>query len=232
MIPSFEELVSAEFGFEEMKALFFKVYTYPAVDSVMEKVRAFIGGLSPIVLAAVLALIGLCFAFFGKRFMLIPTVLVGVAAVGFAGGYVFVAPRIDAFIGGFIPISPLVVGTVVAVIAGVLFIPIYYLGLAASCTYITYLLTFPITTSMLGESLGMTVGLCIGIGVAFLVLILRKWVEMGATALLGGYLIMLGANCIVLLPAAVNYMLWGAFAVAGFVVQARVRKNYYIHIDF
>ncbi len=225
-MPTIQQIISAEFGFAQMKDLLFKLYTHPSVDSIMDKVRLFILEASPFILFAILVLIGAGFAFFGKRYVLIPAILVGVCAFAYVGGVAYLTPKINGIIGAFFPLDSMIVGIVLAVIAGILFIPIYFFGIVGVGIYATYLLIYPVCLPMFGMGISALVGLAFGVGVAIFIFLFRKWFEMGGTALLGGYIIMLGINCIILLPLTLNYMLWGAVTLAGVIIQVKFRKRF------
>ncbi len=224
-MPTLQQIISAEFDFEAISALLTKLYTHPHIDSLLEVVRGFIASLDPIVYAIALALIALAFAFLGKRFLLIPTILVGIPTFAYAGGAAYVAPKISALIGDFIPVDAVVVGIVFAVVAAVLFLPIYFVGIALVGGYSTYLVLYPVLVPMLGDA-GMIASLAVAVGVVVVIFVFRKWFEMAATAALGGYILMWAVYSIVTLPFAANCAVWAVTALLGFIIQVKTRKRF------
>ncbi len=227
-MPTFQEIINAEFDFAAIKDFLFKIYTHPGVSGWLDKITAFIDSFPPAAFAYAVALaaIGCLFMCLGKRFMVMPLAFVTSFAVGFAGGVTFVGPKLAALVGAYIPINPTVVGLVLGGIGAFLFVPIYYALLAGGSFYAVYLVIYPLSCAILGQGTGMIVGLGVGACVAASVMLFRKWFEMLGTSALGGYLVMIAANKLVLLPSKVNIAIWAVLALTGFVVQIKTRKKY------
>lgn len=230
-MPTFEQIITAEFDFAAMKDLFFKIYTHPTIDGILSHVRNFIESLPPFVWAIMLGLVGLIFSNFGKKLLAIPSVLVS-AAAGFLAGNFLLGPLLVSlvdkieFLKSFISIDPIVVGIICAAVCAFLFLPLYFCGYTLGIGYCTYLLVYPLCEGLLGSSTAMIVGLGAAIGVVILAVIFRKWVEMCGTAIIGAYFVMLAINQIVLLYAVVNYIIWAVLAVQGAVIQIKTRRRY------
>ena len=230
MIPSFEELLTAEFGFDDIWNLIFKVYTHPHIDGFIQPVRGFIESLSPFAWGALLCLVALVFTFFGKKLIMIP-VLFGSYAVAYAVGSTYIVPTLANFVAGLplpfdVPVEIGFVGIACGVVAAVLCVPCYFALLVLGSGYTVHMVAYPLVCAILGEGTGLIVSLGAALAVAVLVIIFRKWVEMGATAIVGAYFFMLGVNEIILLPFIVNCIIWFSVAVAGAVVQIKTRKRY------
>jgi len=230
-MPTFEQIITAEFDFTAIKDLIFKIYTHPTVYGLLAHVRNFIESLPPFVWAIMLGLVGLIFSNFGKKLLAVPSILLS-AAAGFLAGNFLLAPLLISFVEKveflqqYISIDPIVVGIVCAAICAFLFLPIYFCGYVSGIGYCTYLVVYPLVASALGAETAMIVGLAVAAGVVVLALIFRKWVEMCGTAIIGAYFVMLAINQIVLLYAVVNYVIWAVFAVQGAVIQIKTRRRY------
>ena len=230
-MPTFEQIITAEFDFSAMKELIFKIYTHPYVDAAIQYIAEFAESISPYIWAAVLLTIGLVLSNFGKKLLAIP-LLVGISGVGFLGGAVYLAPRMAAFVDGidllkaFISIDPVVVGIVFAAIGAILFLPIYYLGYAAGFGYLAYLFVYPLCDTLFGSSTAMMIGLGAAVGAAVVAFIFRKWIEMAVTSVAGAYIVMWAVYVVFPLPEIVNYIIWGVFAVEGLIVQIKTRRRY------
>ncbi len=224
-MPTFEQIISAEFGFSEIKELIFKIYTHPHIDGILNELRAFLETVPLIPLAVGAALITLIFTFFGKKLIFIPMVI-GSYCLAYAGGATFIAPRLANLVGDWFAVDAGTVGIVFGVIAAVFCLPVYFCGIAGASGYLTYLVAYPTAVSLLGDSTGMIAAAAIAVGVIVVVFVFRKWFEMAGTAILGSYLFMLGINSVGLLPKFSNYVIWFAMAVAGFVFQVKTRKRY------
>ncbi len=230
-MPTFEQIITAEFDFSAMKELLFKIYTHPYVDKAIQYVTEFAEGLPSLVWAGILLAIALVLSNFGKKLLAIPLVL-GISAIGFLGGAVYLAPRMAAFVDGFeflksfISIDPVVVGIVFAAIGAVLFLPIYYVGYAGVFGYIAYLFVYPLCNTLFGSSTAMIIGLGAAVATAVVAFIFRKWVEMAVTSVVGSYIAMWAIYVVFPLPEIVNYIIWGAFAIEGLVVQIKTRRRY------
>lgn len=230
-MPTFEQIITAEFDFAAIKDLIFKIYTHPTIDGLLVHVRNFIEGLPPYVWAIMLGLVGLIFSNFGKKLLAIPSLLLS-AAAGFIAGVFLLSPLLVSlvekveFLQQFISIDPIVVGIICAAICAFLFLPLYFCGYVVGIAYCTYLLVYPFTAALLGSETAMIIGLSVAVGVAVVAVIFRKWVEMCATAIFGAYFVMLAINQIVLLYAVVNYIIWAVFAVQGAVIQIKTRRRY------
>ncbi len=230
-MPTFEQIITAEFDFTAIKDLIFKIYTHPTVDGLLVHFRNFIESLPPFAWAIMLGLVGLIFSNFGKKLLAIPSVLLS-AAAGFLVGNFVLAPLLISlldkveFLKEFISIDPIVVGIICAAIFAVLFLPLYFCGYVVGIGYCIYLLVYPLCAALFGAEVAMIIGLGAAVGVVILALIFRKWVEMCGTAIVGAYFVMLAINQIVLLYAVVNYIIWAVFAVQGAVIQIKTRRRY------
>ena len=85
-MPTFEQIITAEFDFAAMKELIFKIYTHPYVDKAVQFVAEFVESISPFLWAGILLALGLVLSNFGKKLLAVPLV-VGIAGIGFLGGY-------------------------------------------------------------------------------------------------------------------------------------------------
>ena len=228
MIPSAEEIMTAEFGFGDMWDLIFKVYTHPHIEGLLQPVRDFIASLSPFAWGALVCLVALVFTFFGKKLIMLP-VLLGSYAVAYAVGSTYIAPKLIAYAQTLpfeIPLEIGVVGVVCGAVAALLCVPCYFLALALGGGYSVYLVAYPLLLPILGADITMYASLGAALVVAVLLIVFRKWTEMGATSVIGAYFFMLGVNEIILLPQAANYAIWIAVAIAGIVVQIKTRRRY------
>lgn len=228
MIPSLEEIMTAEFGFDDIWNLIFKVYTHPHIEGILQPVRDFIASLSPFAWGALVCLIALVFTFFGKKLIMLP-VLLGSYAVAYAVGSTYIAPKLASFVTTLpidIPIEIGVVGIICGAVAALLCVPCYFLALALGGGYSVYIVAYPLVQAFLGADLAMYISLAVALVVAILLIVFRKWTEMGATSIIGAYFFMLGVNEMVLLPQAANYAIWIAVAIAGIVVQIKTRRRY------
>lgn len=230
-MPTFEQIITAEFDFAAMKELIFKIYTHPYVDKAVQFVAEFVESISPFLWAGILLALGLVLSNFGKKLLAVPLV-VGIAGIGFLGGAVYLAPRIAAFVDGvefikaFISIDPIVVGIVFAAIGAILFLPIYYLGYAAGFGYLTYLFVYPFCNTLFESSTAMIIGLGAAVAVAVVAFIFRKWIEMAVTSVAGAYIVMWAVYVAFPLPEIANYIIWAVFAVGGLIVQIKTRRRY------
>ena len=227
-MPTIEQILTAEFDFAAIKELIFKVYTHPTVEGILEKLWGFIDTLPPMTWAIILAAIGLVLSHLGKKLLMIP-VLVGITALGYVGGAIYVAPRLSAMLADVLPagiIDPSIIGIAFAAVGALLFLPIYFAGYAGCIGYAAYLFVYPLSATMFGPDMAMLVGLGAAAAVALLAFICRKWVEMALTSLIGSYLAMLAINVVVLLPGTVNYIVWAVLALEGLLVQVKTRRRY------
>ncbi len=229
-MPTFEQIITAEFDFAAMKEFLFKVYTHPYVDGAIQKILSFADSISPLIWAGMLLAIALVLSNFGKKILALPLVI-GISVIGFLGGAVIIAPRLSAFIStisilDFLTIDPVVIGIIVAAIAAILFLPLYFVGYAAVFGYFTYLLVYPVCAAVFDTTTAMIIGLGAAITVVVVAYIFRKWVEMAGTAIVGGYIAMWALNALFLLPAIANYAIWVAFAAEGLIVQIKTRRRY------
>ena len=228
MLPSAEELMTAEFGFNDIWDLIFKVYTHPHIEDMLQPVRDFIDSLSPFAWGALVCLIALVFTFFGKKLIMLP-VLAGSYAVAYAVGATFVAPKLISLASKLpfeIPIEIGIVGVICGAIAAMLCVPFYFAVLSLGGGYAVYISVYPILAVFVSSDIAFYASLGAAAVVAVLLLVFRKWTEMGGTAIIGAYFFMLGVNEIVLLPLMANYAIWAVVAIAGMVVQIKTRRRY------
>ena len=228
IMPSIHEIMTAEFGFNDIKDLIFKVYTHPHIEGLLQPVRDFIDSLSPFAWGALICLIALIFTFFGKKLIMLP-VLLGSYAVAYAVGATYIAPKLATLAEKLpfeVPIEIGVVGVIVGAVAALLCVPFYFAALSIGGGYAVHLLLYPIVSAFITGDVAMYISLGAAAVVAVLLLVFRKWTEMGATAVIGAYFFMLGVNEIMLLPLMANYAIWATVAVAGTVVQIKTRRRY------
>lgn len=230
-MPTFEQIITAEFDLAAMKELIFKIYTHPHIDGILEHFRAFIESMPIFAWAAILGIVALVFSNFGKKLLAIP-LIIGTAAVGYLGGAFLLAPRLEGFVAKyefiqqFISIDSVVVGIVCAAVCAILFLPLYFLGYTAVIGYFTYLFVYPVCQIVFGDSLAMLIGLGAAATAVIFGFIFRKWVEMIATSVAGAYFVMLAIHLVVPMPMVVNLVIWGVFAVQGAIVQIKTRRRY------
>ena len=230
-MPSFNEIITADFDFAALKELFFKIYTNPTIEEFISHIRNFIEGLPPFVWAVILGGLGLVLSNFGKKILAIPSIILS-AAFGFVMGYFALSPLLVSlvekleFLQSFVTIDPVVVGIICAAIGALLFLPLYFVGYVAGFAYSAYILSYPLFEKLIGEGAAPFAALGVLVGVVILTLMFRKWVEMCGTAVVGAYFVMLAVNQVVLLYAVVNYIIWGVLAVQGAVVQIKTRRRY------
>lgn len=228
-MPSIDQILAAEFGTNEIKELFFKVYTHPHIDGFIEPVRNFVESISPFAWGAMLGLVALVFILFGQKIIIAP-VLLGSYVAAYAVGSTYIAPRLANFVESTlpfdIPIEIGVVGIILGVIAVLLCVPLYFLALGLGGGYVCYYFAYPIFESFLGHQTAMIISLAILVAVGVALVIFRKWAERVLTSVGGAYLFMLAVNEIVLLPAVANYVIWGVVAVVGIFVQIKTRRRY------
>lgn len=224
-MPTIEQIITAEFDFAAIKELYFKLYTHPNVDGVLVHFRNFVESLSPFVWAAILAAIAVAFTFFGKKLLCLPIIL-GSFAIGFAGGAAYIGPRLANLVEQYVSIDPTVVGIVIGSVFALLCILVYFGFLALGVGYSVYLCVYPFFNLLLGAGTAPVASLAVGAAVVIAVFIFRKWFEMAATSVLGGFIMMHAVNAVVLLPLPVNIAIWAVFAVAGTVVQIKTRRKY------
>ena len=228
MLPSAEEIMTAEFGFDDIWNLLFKVYTHPHIEDILQPVRDFIASLSPFAWGALICLVALVFTFFGKKLIMLP-VIVGSYVAAYAVGATYIAPKLAVLAEKLpfdIPIEIGVVGVIIGAIAALLCVPLYFAVLSIGGGYAVHIVLCPIISAFDEGQTAIFISLAVALVVAILLLVFRKWVEMGATAVIGAYFFMLGVNEIILLPLAANYAIWATVAVAGLVVQIKTRRRY------
>ena len=230
-MPTFEQIITAEFDFAAMKELIFKIYTHPYVDGILQQVVNFIDSIPSIAWAGILALIGLVLSNFGKKLLPLP-LFIGISAFGFFGGAVYLAPRLAAFVDSieilksFISIDPVVVGIIIAAISAILFLPIYFVGYAGGAGYLVYLFVYPLCATLFGSATAMIIGFGAAVAAVVVAFIFRKWIEMAITSVAGAYLVMWAVYVVLPLPEIVNCIIWGVFALEGMIVQVKTRRRY------
>ena len=227
----------AQFGFGVIRDWVVNIYTQIAANEAIVKIwDAICRFVAPYYkpLMGVIILLAVFMAFFGKKFSgLIKFVALSVA--GFALGVQYLAPIIPAGI----KIPPWVVGIVVGILAGVLYKFIYIILYAIVFGYGTYILAFHgfyLNTNVIISKNNIFISIIIAGIILAVALILRKYIEMFATAALGGYLAaILFNNCIYAYANAGAFagkgwiailVVSAVIAVAGAIVQFKTRRRY------
>ncbi len=235
-MPFFETVVNAGFGFEEIIAGIIAFYAAFMADVNVLAIWDVMWVYIEVVMSYVpFILIGLCLVvlFLGKRLFSLLRFL-SFFVVGFALGVYFLSPIILPFI----PDLPTwVIGIVVGLLAAVLSKLLYFVLLIVVAGYSMYIVIFrgmilpEIMTFATGN---MWVSLAFAVGVIVILLLLRKFVEMLGTSLLGAWGIVEGVRMLwdfayVLFPGFEWLAVLVATAVIGiigFIVQFKTRVRY------
>lgn len=233
----FEQLKNAAFNFGDIAYLisefFANMMADPHVSLLKDIMWGYIAFLEPFIPFILIALYAIV-ACFGKKIFGILRFL-SFFVCGFALGVYLLSPLVLSVI----PTLPTwIIGVVVGIIASVMSKLLYVLCLAAVSGYSVYLICFrgdilPSLTSFTAGNAVYSLGI-VAI-VLLLVFILRKYVEMVGTAMLGGF----GIACVVRglydytsLPTFVGREWLGVlvatliFALIGLIVQIRTRSRY------
>ena len=184
-------------------------------------------------MAYIVMALGLVVALFGKK--LLPVVkFLGFFAIGFGAGVLYLSPVIDSLF----VIPSWIVGLVIGVIAAVFSKILYLIVFALVPGYAVYSACF--TASVLPMVTEFTKGnlifsLVAGVVAIVIVFLLRKWVEMLATAVIGANMLIAAINTafdfmsLEFLQGFETIVFWvlvGIVALIGFIVQVKTRKRY------
>lgn len=162
-----------------------------------------------------LMLFALAEAFFGRRFLQTQKLILAFV-FGFAIGAVYVAPIVSSIV----EISNLIIGVAFGAVFAVFRTPLYFATFTSVLTYIFYY--FCINTLSFSRFLAFIFAVAAVIAV---MLFLLKWVELMATALLGGWIFAAALAFVVKYPEAYADVIFRSvmliIAVLGFVVQLK-----------
>ena len=185
------------------------------------------------IIPSVLALLSLIQVFFGKKLLGIQKFL-ACLAIGFACGTVFIYPLLCNI--GITFMADWVVGLIVGVVAAVLSRLVYFLAyiLCAGCAGYILCLSGILPAAVAPYLAHWYVGVGVAILFVVLALLLRRFIEMLGTAVLGGYTLYL-SFCAILSSfgweIGADYKMWwliGFLAVCGllgFIVQLKTARR-------
>ena len=208
---------------------------FQASAELMNMWNGIVGFLGKLGAAMPIVLLALCAVeiFLGKKLIQLQRFLLCVA-VGYSVGVLMISPLINqAFL-----LPNYITGIVIAIVAAVLSKYIYFVALALASGYSVFLIFYtnacvPFPLPTVGN---MVISIIIAVAAVVLVFLLRKYVEMAGTAILGGFL----ATRVVIF----NYfdyrtlgflvgrewiaelVLVGLLGIAGFIVQYKTRARY------
>ena len=185
------------------------------------------------IIPSVLALLSLIQVFFGKKLLGLQKFLLCLA-IGFACGTVFIHPLLCNI--GITFMADWVVGLIVGVVAAILSRLVYFLAYIVAAGCAGYILCLG---GILPESISQYLSFWyVGVGVAVvfvvLALLLRRFIEMLGTAVLGGYTLFLSFVAILASfgwEIGAEYKIWrtvGFLAVCGllgFIVQLKTARR-------
>ena len=173
-----------------------------------------------------LLILALVETFFGRRLIKIER-FIFFFGIGFASGASLVAPLLVSAGVAVVPwIVGLVVGALAAVLAKLLYV-VLYVFFAGYATYMIFmggqLLPETVTSFSKGNMIFGLVAAAIAIVFA---LLLRKWIEMLGTAVLGAYLATLSVDTLTGgLAEPLFIIVLTTLALLGFLVQAKIRRR-------
>lgn len=233
----FVTLMEGRFGFYEVWEFFVNLYySVTKAPDIMNIWSALMSVLNPIISYVPYILIALCLiiAFFGKKLLSVLKFVASFGA-GFVCGVHFIGPLLMPLVN----VPTWVCGLVLAVIAAVLYRFIYDVAFAVSVVYCVYVLCYTGLSMRDGaEHTDTKAVICIAvaIGVTILAFILKKYVEMAGTAILGGYLISYIIRCMIYDYKALDWLqdapwagaaaITAIIALPAFMVQYRTRQRY------
>ena len=229
----FESVINAEFDFAAIGewfaglwASFFASPFYMEIETLVEDLLSSAG----IIVTAVLLVLSLIQVFAGKKLLGFQK-FVAFLTMGFVCGVVFLAPVVDGALPDVIPAWA--TGLVVGVIAALLCKPLYFLTYVCAAAYSVYYICYAgMITEFTQEN--MIISLVAAVVAVVLVLVLRKWVEMLGTALLGAWCTYLCVDTLLggfenMLGDSTEIVMWiaiGVIALIGFIVQVKTRRRY------
>ena len=211
--------------------------TQGAVAGIWDMLKAYLE-----LIPAATALAFLAFAFIevfaGKKILPLQKFL-GSFFVGFIAGAYFIYPMVAAIL----PVTDLMVGLVVGVVAALVCRLVYFLAFVLCIGYPVYFLcmTGAIAPLAAMTAENMTMSGAVALGVVFVALLFRKWVEMLGTAVFGGLLVFLALDdlLIALIGGGFDLLVFTApyveiikpaiiaiFGFFGFVYQAKHRRRF------
>jgi hypothetical protein len=210
-----------------------------------------------LVISGFLFIIGVLFCFIGYRLIKVNLFLIGFLVAGLLTYFILIA-----FIGNFDPPWKLyvviAVSVVVAVIAGIITILIYYIGMFLAGGTVGFLATWFILSAIDIEFfqthiyIPILISLGIGIICGIFTLIFQKWLIIFGTSIIGGFMMMWGVDYFVELGQMMYFLflfalhrstlnlcwyswailgLFPVVAIAGFIIQACVTGRKYNHKD-
>ena len=221
--------------------LYNSVLAHAEIASLKELVDGYLAMLSPALLAGIYLVLSLIVAFAGKKLLGVMKFL-GFFVVGYCLGVYYLMEPIQSVL----PDIPswaigVVVGAVAALLCALLYFLVYFVGSA----FIIHVILF--TGTLLPESIATTftgnfaVSIAVAAGAAVVLLLLRKWVEMLGTAVLGAWLAYGSINAILAatlgygfdgiaeIAPYLTYVMWGIIAIIalpGFIIQVKTRRRY------
>ena len=169
--------------------------------------------------------------FLGKRLLTLQK-FVFFLGVGFASGTSLVAPLISS---AGMALAPWIVGIVIGIVAALFSRFLYLVVYIVAAGYSTYMIFMG--GQLLPDSLtsftkgNMVISLVVVAVVVLLSLLFRKWIEILGTSALGGYLVALSVEDLLVdlakveLNSTVFVVIFAACALVGLIVQAKTRKR-------
>lgn len=206
------------------------------IDGVSQIHSALIGFVDPVygLLPYIFIFLSLIVAFFGKKILGILKFL-AIFVTGFIFGAYFITP----VFADLISVPSWVWGLVIGIVAAVLYRFVYYTLYGVSMVYIVYVLCYTgFTLSPLAENSSSRAVICLGIAlvVALILYVLMRYIEMMGTAILGGYLVYLTVDLMLVdfdslefisaAPWVAPLVIIFVVALPGFMVQFKTRKRY------
>lgn len=165
----------------------------------------------PLIISAVLIVLGIIFGFFGYRLIKIVLFLIGFL-IGFAALYLLITGLTYSRPEHWIPYMALGVAIVAGLLAGLLTICIYYIGIFLAGGSIGFLVTWFILSAInvpfFREHIYVPVliSLAVAIILGIITLILQKWFFMLGTAVLGGFIVVWGFDYYLELGSMIYYL--------------------------
>lgn len=233
----FEALWQARFGFLELWNWICEVYqstiNMTGVVEIRQTIDTVLAPAQPYI-PYILILLFTVVSFFGKKLMPVIKFL-GFFFLGFIFGAYYITP----LLAGVIAIPAWVYGLAIGIISSVLYRFVYYTLYILAVIYSVYIIGYTGFTfqpqSIHSSSKAITC-LVVAVVIAILALIFRKYVEMIATALLGGYLVFIVVNFMIFdlytlellwyLPWLAPVAFTLAIGIPGAIVQLKTRKRY------
>lgn len=233
----FDALKEARFGFGAFWQWVTDLYYSMTVNSDIAKIwNGLMNLIRPIyvVIPIILIIFAVLVALFGRKMMPVLKFFFFLV-IGFALGVYFITPLVSRIIS----VPGWVCGLVIGVVSAVLYRFLYLAFYSIACLYSVYILCYsgfyisPTIEHSTGRAL-----LCLGISAVAVILaiMLRKYIEMFGTAMLGGYLVALVFRSFIfdyrLLPFLAATPKIGAFVIAfligvpATVFQYKKRRRY------